>query len=104
MTVNATENRAETLNNDNTEEQTLMSKTSEKVLEFESSEKMCKTEEVTLTPTSLPAVRTGEGGASGNLICCKREHGLHIPVEKILALYRKSRNVHSITLQFPSCW
>lgn len=65
MTVNAIENRGEILNNDNPEEQTPMSKTSEMVLEFESSEKMCKTEEVTLTPTSLPAVRVGEGGASG---------------------------------------
>lgn len=68
MTVNAIENRAEILNNDNPEEQTPMSKTSEKVLEFESSEKMCKTEEITLTPTSLPAVRAGEGGASGSFI------------------------------------
>ena len=68
MTVNAIENKAEILNSDNTEKQTLMSKTSEKVLEFESSGRMCKTEEVTLTPASLPAVRTGEGGVSGNLI------------------------------------
>lgn len=96
MTVSAIENRAEILNSDNTEEWTLMSKTSEKVLEFESSGRMCKMEEVTLTPASLLAVRTGEGGASGNLIHCRWEHGLHIPVEKILALYRKSRNVHII--------
>lgn len=39
MTVSAIENRGEILNNDNPEGQTPMSKTSEKVLEFESSEK-----------------------------------------------------------------
>ena len=53
MTLNAIENRGEILNSDNPEERTPMSKTAEKVPEFESSEKMCKIEEVTLTPTKV---------------------------------------------------